>query len=56
MTVVLDASALLFYLKDEPGFDVVEAMLAESRMSSVNWALGDSEIDCNGCCCRGNAE
>ena len=38
MTVVLDASALLAYLKDEPGVDVVEAMLAESKMSSVNWA------------------
>ena len=38
MTVVLDASALLAYLKDEPGVDVVEAMLAESRISSVNWA------------------
>lgn len=38
MTVVLDASALLAYLKDEPGGDVVEAVLAESVMSSVNWA------------------
>ena len=38
MTVVLDASALLAYLKDEPGGDVVEAVLAECAMSSVNWA------------------
>ncbi len=38
MTVVLDASALLAYLKDEPGADVVEAVLAESVISSVNWA------------------
>jgi PIN domain nuclease of toxin-antitoxin system len=38
MTVVLDASALLAYLKDEPGGDVVEAILAESVISSVNWA------------------
>ncbi|MEH1855210.1 MAG: type II toxin-antitoxin system VapC family toxin [Nostoc sp.] len=38
MTVVLDASALLAYLKDEPGADVVEAILAESVISSVNWA------------------
>ena len=53
--VVLDASALLFYLKDEPGGDVVEAILAESKMSSVNWALGNSEIARGGCCCRGNA-
>lgn len=55
MTVVLDASALLAYLKDEPGVDVVEAILAESRISSVNWALGDSEIDRSGCCCRGDS-
>ncbi len=38
MTVVLDASALLAYLKDEPGGDLVEAVLAECAMSSVNWA------------------
>jgi PIN domain nuclease of toxin-antitoxin system len=38
VTVVLDASALLAYLKDEPGGDVVEAVLAESVISSVNWA------------------
>jgi PIN domain nuclease of toxin-antitoxin system len=38
MTVVLDASALLAYLKDEPGADVVEAILPESVISSVNWA------------------
>jgi ribonuclease VapC len=38
MTVVLDASALLAYLKDEPGGDVVDGVLAESVMSSVNWA------------------
>lgn len=38
MTVVLDASALLAYLKDEPGGDVVDSVLAQSLMSSVNWA------------------
>ncbi|BAZ71178.1 putative PilT protein (plasmid) [Fischerella sp. NIES-4106] len=38
MTVVLDASALLAYLKDEPGGDAVDRVLAESVMSSVNWA------------------
>jgi ribonuclease VapC len=38
MTVVLDASALLAYLKDEPGGDAVDGVLAESVMSSVNWA------------------
>jgi ribonuclease VapC len=38
MTVVLDASALLAYLKDEPGSTVVDRVLAEAVMSSVNWA------------------
>ena len=38
MTIVLDASALLAYLKDEPGSIVVDRVLAESVMSSVNWA------------------
>lgn len=37
MTVVLDASALLAYLKDEPGSDQVDGVLGESVMSSVNW-------------------
>lgn len=38
MTTILDASAVLAYLKDEPGTDVVKAVLAESAISSVNWA------------------
>jgi PIN domain nuclease of toxin-antitoxin system len=38
MTVVLDASALLAYLRQEPGADVVDALLADARMASVNWA------------------
>ena len=38
MTVVLDASALLAYLQDEPGSEVVDEVLAESVISSVNWA------------------
>ncbi|BAZ22851.1 putative PilT protein [Kalymmatonema gypsitolerans NIES-4073] len=38
MTVVLDASALLAYLQDEPGSEAVEVVLAESVISSVNWA------------------
>jgi PIN domain nuclease of toxin-antitoxin system len=38
MTVVLDASALLAYLQDEPGGDRVDGVLAESVISSVNWA------------------
>jgi PIN domain nuclease of toxin-antitoxin system len=36
--VVLDASALLAYLQDEPGTDTVDAVLAESLMSTVNWS------------------
>lgn len=38
MTVVLDASALLAYLQDEPGHEQVDTVLAEASMSSVNWA------------------
>lgn len=38
MKVVLDASALLAYLQDEPGGEEVEAVLTESVISSVNWA------------------
>ena len=38
MTVVLDASALLAYLKDEPRSDQLDSVVGESVMSSVNWA------------------
>ena len=38
MTVVLDASALLAYLQGEPGEASVDKILAESVISSVNWA------------------
>lgn len=38
MTVVLDASALLAYLQDEPGGEAIEEILAEAVISSVNWA------------------
>lgn len=38
MTAVLDASALLAYLQDEPGSDQVEAVLPAAVISSVNWA------------------
>ena len=38
MTTVLDASALLSFLQDEPGGDQVEAVLPEAVISSVNWA------------------
>jgi PIN domain nuclease of toxin-antitoxin system len=38
MNAVLDASALLAWLQDEPGAGLVEAELAAAVMSSVNWA------------------
>lgn len=38
MTVVLDSSALLAYLQDEPGSEVVDRILNEALISSVNWA------------------
>lgn len=38
MTVVLDASALLAYLLQEPGAEVVDGLLRDARMTSVNWA------------------
>jgi ribonuclease VapC len=36
--VVLDASALIALLADEPGADVVEAELDRAVVSAVNWA------------------
>lgn len=38
MTTVLDASALLAFLQNEPGCDQVEAALPAAVISSVNWA------------------
>lgn len=38
MKIVLDASALLVFLQDEPGSDVVEKVLAHSVISAVNWS------------------
>lgn len=38
MTAILDASALLAFLKNELGCDQVEAALPEAVISSVNWA------------------
>jgi PIN domain nuclease of toxin-antitoxin system len=38
MTVVLDASALLAFLHDEPGGSEVAAVLQGSLVSTVNWA------------------
>ena len=53
MSVVLDASALLAYLQDEPGGDRVKAMLGQAVLSTVNWAevvgkARDEEIDVEG--------
>ena len=53
MSVVLDASALLAYLQDEPGGDQVRDVLADSVMSSVNWAeviekARDERVDTQG--------
>lgn len=36
--MVLDASALLTLMHDEPGADRVEAALVGARVSAVNWA------------------
>ena len=38
MSVVLDASALLAYLQEEPGGERVREVLAHSVISTVNWA------------------
>ncbi|HUL11885.1 MAG TPA: type II toxin-antitoxin system VapC family toxin [Methylococcaceae bacterium] len=38
MISVLDASALLAFLQDEPGSEIVDAVLSSSRLSTVNWA------------------
>jgi ribonuclease VapC len=38
MAVVLDASALLAYLREEPGAEVVDGLLADAVMARVNWA------------------
>ena len=38
MTVVLDASALLAYLLDEPGSEIVDEVISQSVMSAVNWS------------------
>lgn len=38
MTVILDASALLCFLQNEPGNNQVEAVLPEAVICSVNWS------------------
>lgn len=38
MSVVLDASALLAFLHDEPGGEHVSAVLEGARVSALNWS------------------
>ena len=38
MIAVLDASALLAFLQDEPGGEIVDTFLSNARLSTVNWA------------------
>ncbi len=38
MTVVLDASAVLAWLRDEPGANVVHPLLPVAVMSAANWS------------------
>ena len=54
MIVVLDASALLAFLLDEPGQEKVDPVLPEAMMSSVNWSeiiqqLVRKGVDPTGC-------
>lgn len=53
MRAALDASALLAYLQDEPGSDTVEAALAESVISSVNWAEVVQKVIASGIAAEG---
>ncbi len=48
MTVVLDASAMLAMLLDEPGGFHVEAAFAESMISAVNWSEVIQKADRHG--------
>lgn len=38
MKYVLDASALLAFLQEEPGAEIVETVLEEASISAVNWS------------------
>ncbi len=38
MSIVLDASALLAVVRDEPGAEVVEPLVNGALMSSLNWS------------------
>ncbi|MBF0171511.1 MAG: type II toxin-antitoxin system VapC family toxin [Nitrospinae bacterium] len=56
MTVVLDASALLAFLQDEPGGETVEEALSESSISAVNWAEVIQKADAHGVPVQGMRE
>lgn len=38
MNAVLDSSAVLAWLRDEPGAEVVQPLLADAVVSTVNWS------------------
>lgn len=46
--VVLDASAVLAWLRDEPGAEVVGPQLAGAVMSAVNWSETWQKLDQHG--------
>jgi PIN domain nuclease of toxin-antitoxin system len=46
--VVLDASAVLALIHDEPGAEQVEAVLGDAVMSAVNWAEVAGLLDARG--------
>lgn len=48
MRVLLDASALLAWLQDEPGSDVVEDYLSEAAVPATNWAEVLQKVDQHG--------
>lgn len=48
MSAVLDASALLAYLQDEPGSNTVRSILDDAVMSTVNWSEVIHKVDAAG--------
>jgi ribonuclease VapC len=47
-TAVLDASAVLAWLRREPGSDVVDPILATAVMSAANWSETWQKLDQHG--------
>lgn len=56
MKTVLDASALLAYLQDEPGVGKVERVLHDSVISAVNWSEVVQKASARGVDIRGMRE